>query len=166
MATERDQHWSKLTKETKSELKLDTSIPESTLARGLGSQSWTGVAAITSWLGWADCQGVQRVYDWPIQREGGLPPGPPPGSAPYLTWTTPPSCRPGLRGAAHEVFVSNLGSPLPPQHPGPPPDCSASQNRLSSQTSIAPHFSPPLQLRPGLASSSQEAPSRIPYKCL
>lgn len=45
LGTERDQHGSKFTKGTKSELELETSILESTLAWGPDSQNWTGVAA-------------------------------------------------------------------------------------------------------------------------
>lgn len=90
MATERDQHWSKLTKETKSELKLDTSIPESTLARGLSSQNWAGVATVTSWLGWADCQGCPESLR--LAHPEGRRPSPWPsswlGSLPHLDYTT------------------------------------------------------------------------------
>lgn len=45
LGAERDQHPSKFTKGTKSELELETSILKSTLAWGPDSQNWTGVAA-------------------------------------------------------------------------------------------------------------------------
>ena len=89
----------------------------------------------------------QRACDWPVQGEGRSP-NPRPPRLPHLSRAPPPSCWPRLRGPACGVFVPNLGSPLPPWRPGPPPGRSASPSRCS-QTSIAPHLSPPLlRLRP------------------
>lgn len=149
---------------SESELRLGSSIrrleempPKSTPApRGAGlpeaAENEYGCYSCHFLAGLVQMPGLsQRACDWPVQGEGGssdppTPPRPPP--LPHLSQAPPPSCWPRLRGPACEVFVPNLGSPLSPRRPGPPPGRSASPSR-GSQTSIAPHLSPPLLwLRP------------------
>lgn len=104
-----------------------------------GEKSYSCRSSCNFLAGLVQPPGLSRACDWPVRREGGLP-GPPP--LPYLSRVSP-SCWPRLRGPAWEVFVPNLGSPLPPWRPGPPPGRSASPSCCCSQTSIAPHLSPP-----------------------
>lgn len=149
-STERNQPLSKFTETTSRALigiqrpRLEEIPLKSTLAGGpgspqLGEESYSCRSSCNFLAGLVQPPGLSRACDWPVRREGSLP-GPPP--LPYLSRGSP-SRRPRLRGPAWEVFVPNLGSTLPPWRPGPPPGRSARPSCCRSQTSIAPHLSPP-----------------------